>query len=79
MILVLSALGGSMVPRFLMPELLKDLGWLTPNTWVLEAYSGMFWRGAGIADLWLPCFLLLALGLLGLAGAQVLASRSARI
>ena len=44
-ILVLSALGGSMVPRFFMPEALQDLGWLTPNTWALEAYSGIFWRG----------------------------------
>ena len=44
LILVMSAIGGSMVPRFLMPEFFQQLGWLTPNTWVLEAYSVTFWR-----------------------------------
>ncbi|MCL4721663.1 MAG: ABC transporter permease [Gammaproteobacteria bacterium] len=43
-ILIMSAIGGSMVPRFFMPEWLQRLGWLTPNTWALEAYSGIFWR-----------------------------------
>ncbi|MFV2089752.1 MAG: ABC transporter permease, partial [Pseudomonadales bacterium] len=53
-ILVLSALGGSMVPRFLMPETLKNLGWLTPNTWALEAYSGVFWRSESLLDVLTP-------------------------
>jgi len=79
LILILSVVGGSMVPRFFMPEWLRDLGWLTPNTWVLEAYSGIFWRGATVSDLLLPCILLLVIGLVGLGGAQVLAARRARI
>jgi ABC-2 type transport system permease protein len=53
-ILVLSALGGSMVPRFFMPPLLQSLGWLTPNTWALEAYTSIFWRDGALANLWLP-------------------------
>ena len=43
-ILVMSAVGGSMVPRFLMPDFFQQLGWLTPNTWVLEAYRVTFWQ-----------------------------------
>jgi ABC-2 type transport system permease protein len=58
-ILLLSAIGGSMVPRFFMPELLQDLGWLTPNAWALEAYTGLLWRGEPLQALWLPCALLL--------------------
>lgn len=76
-ILVLSALGGSMVPRFLMPEVLKDLGWLTPNTWALEAYSGVFWRGESLQEVMLPVFLLAATGIGGWLAARALAHRKA--
>ena len=76
-ILVLSALGGSMVPRFLMPETLKDLGWMTPNTWALEAYSGVFWRGEGLEEVSLPVMLLAATGVLGWLAARLLAHRRA--
>ena len=76
-ILVLSALGGSMVPRFLMPEILKDLGWLTPNTWALEAYSGVFWRGEGLLEVALPIGLLAAAGISGWLAARGLAHRKA--
>jgi ABC-2 type transport system permease protein len=72
-ILVLSALGGSMVPRFLMPEVLKDLGWLTPNTWALEAYSGVFWRGEPVSSVLLPIALLAGVGIAGWAIARSLA------
>jgi ABC-2 type transport system permease protein len=74
-ILVLSALGGSMVPRFFMPELLQDIGWLTPNTWALEAYTGIFWRDAPIASLLLPWAMLAAAAAAGLWIARRLARR----
>jgi ABC-2 type transport system permease protein len=76
-ILVLSALGGSMVPRFLMPDLLKSLGWLTPNTWALEAYSGIFWRGESLLAVATPVMLLLLTGLAGWWLARALAGRRA--
>lgn len=43
--LVLAAVGGSMAPRFLMPEALQQLGWLTPHAWVIDAYQTVLWRG----------------------------------
>jgi ABC-2 type transport system permease protein len=43
--LMLAAIGGSMAPRFLMPEALQTLGWLTPHAWVIEAYQAVLWRG----------------------------------
>ncbi len=70
LILVISALGGSMVPRFLMPPYVQDIGWITPNTWVLEAYASTFWRGEGLQDIALPLFALVASGTIGLLSAR---------
>jgi ABC-2 type transport system permease protein len=76
-ILVLSALGGSMVPRFFMPEALKAAGWLTPNTWALEAYSGIFWRGEPLSSVAVPVLLLLISGTAGWGAARIVATRRA--
>jgi ABC-2 type transport system permease protein len=74
-ILVVSALGGSMVPRFFMPPVLQDVGWLTPNTWALEAYTAIFWRNEPVGALVIPWILLTVTGLAGVWCAQVLARR----
>jgi ABC-2 type transport system permease protein len=73
-VLIVSAVGGSMVPRFFMPETLRALGWLTPTTWALEAYTAVFWRGEPLVALALPLGMLL--GFAALAG--LLALRLAR-
>jgi ABC-2 type transport system permease protein len=74
-ILVVSALGGSMVPRFFMPQFVQDLGWLTPNTWALEAYTAIFWRDEPFASLLLPWVMLAAAAAVGLLIAQRAARR----
>jgi ABC-2 type transport system permease protein len=74
-VLILSALGGSMVPRFLMPPLMQDIGWLTPNTWALEAYLALFWREEPLAALLLPLVVLFGAAALGLVAAQLFARR----
>lgn len=74
-ILVLSALGGSMVPRFFMPQFLQDLGWLTPNTWAIEAYTDIFWRDGVLGDLLLPWAMLAVAAGATLVVAQLLARR----
>ena len=58
-VLILAAVGGSMVPRFLMPIWLRDLGWLTPNAWVIEAWHGTLWRQQSLTEL-LPAWAVLA-------------------
>ncbi len=64
-----------MVPRFFMPPLLQDLGWITPNTWALEAYTEIFWRDGTLADLWLPWAMLAGAAVLTLLVSQRLAAR----
>jgi ABC-2 type transport system permease protein len=51
-ILAMSALGGSMFPRFLMSETMQKVGLVTFNAWALEGYLKVFWREAPIFDLW---------------------------
>jgi ABC-2 type transport system permease protein len=48
LILGMSALGGSMFPRFLMPEKIQKLGLLTINGWSLEGFQRIFWREEGM-------------------------------
>jgi ABC-2 type transport system permease protein len=74
-ILVISALGGSMVPRFFMPQFVQNLGWLTPNTWALEAYTATFWRDEPVASLLLPWAMLATTAIVGLLVARRAARR----
>ncbi|MFI5183638.1 MAG: ABC transporter permease [Vicinamibacteria bacterium] len=74
-ILLVSAVGGSMVPRFFMPPLLQRLGWATPNTWALEAYSAVFWRDEPVTALVVPVGMLFLSGALGYWAARRLAAR----
>ncbi len=50
-ILSISALGGSMFPRFLMPEGLKKLSLVAFNSWALEGFLDVFWREAPLVAL----------------------------
>lgn len=51
-ILVMSAIGGSMFPRFLMPEAMQKVGLLTFNGWALDGYRNVFWRDMSVMELW---------------------------
>jgi ABC-2 type transport system permease protein len=72
LILVLAAVGGSMVPRFLMPPWLQTLGWFTPHAWAIEAYHAILWRDADWTTLYPAWGVLLGIGLAGLGLAHVM-------
>jgi ABC-2 type transport system permease protein len=78
-VLIVSAVGGSMVPRFFMPPLLQELGWLTPTTWALEAYTAVFWRDEPLRALSLPLGMLLVFALVTFVLAVRLARRWERV
>jgi ABC-2 type transport system permease protein len=78
LVLVLSAVGGSMVPRFLMPQWLQQLGWLTPNAWGVEAYQSVLWRSEPLSSVAPAWGVLAATGILGVLVALMVARRQAR-
>lgn len=74
-ILVMSALGGSMFPRYMMPLGMQKAGLVTFNAWALDGYVKVFWRGASLGDL-LPQLGVLTAFLVGfLALARLFARR----
>jgi ABC-2 type transport system permease protein len=50
-ILTMSAVGGSMFPRFLMPEGMRKAGLFTFNSWAIDGYTKVFWRDEPVAHL----------------------------
>jgi ABC-2 type transport system permease protein len=50
-ILVMSSIGGSMFPRFLMPEAMQKAGLLTINAWAIDGFTKIFWRDEPISHL----------------------------
>jgi ABC-2 type transport system permease protein len=51
LILSMSALGGSMVPRYVMSETMRQVGKITFNAWALDGYIKVFWRDLRLLDL----------------------------
>jgi ABC-2 type transport system permease protein len=78
-VLVCSAVGGSMVPRFMMPLWLQDLGHFTPNAWVIEAYQDALWRGEALPELLPELGSLVALAALSTAYAVSVSRRRLRL
>jgi len=81
-ILIMSAVGGSMVPRFIMPDAMETLGRFTFNGWAMDAFLGVFWHddpGAGVwqslASALLPVAVMLVMMVAFLAGARLAARR----
>jgi ABC-2 type transport system permease protein len=62
-ILTMSALGGSMVPRAFMPEAMQRVGFFTINGWAIEGFTRVFWRDLPVTALGRPVGVLLAAGI----------------
>lgn len=76
--LVTAAIGGSMAPKFLMPDAVQTVGAWTPNALGIDAFAASLWTGGGIAAAATPAALLVALGAAGLALAHVAARTTLR-
>jgi ABC-2 type transport system permease protein len=49
--ITLSALGGMMVPTFIMPGLMKSLSLFTPHAWALAGYHDIIVRGLSVKQI----------------------------
>ena len=61
-ILVMSAIGGSMFPRFLMPPAMQKAGLFTINAWAIDGFTKVFWRDLPVSALWPQVVVLLGIG-----------------
>lgn len=74
-ILIMSSIGGSMFPRFLMPEAMQKAGLLTINAWAIDGFTKVFWRDEPLPHLWPQVCVLIAVGIVLFVIARKLAQR----
>jgi ABC-2 type transport system permease protein len=58
LILIMSAIGGSMIPLFIMPSILQKIALLSVNYWGIQGFYDIFWRALPL-ELILPKILIL--------------------
>jgi ABC-2 type transport system permease protein len=59
LVVTMAAVGGVMVPRFVMPEFMQTLSLVSPHAWALSAYQDILVRGYGLAQILPACGALL--------------------
>jgi len=75
LILCMSALGGSMVPRYVMSETMQQIGKITFNAWALDGYIKVFWRDLPLGELGPELAVLTATAIVLFGVARLLARR----
>jgi len=75
LILAMSALGGSMVPRYLLSDTIQKLGLVTINAWAIDGFMKVFWREEPLTHLWPQVLVLVAAAVFLFALARRLARR----
>ncbi len=74
-ILIMSSIGGSMFPRFLMPESMQKAGLLTINAWAIDGFTKVFGRDSPVMELWPQVAVLLGIGVVLFVVARRIARR----
>ncbi len=57
-------LGGAMIPLMFMPPWMAGLGYLSPVRWAIIALEGAVWRDFGMAEMVVPCGILLMIAVI---------------
>jgi len=63
----MSMLGGGMVPLAVMPSWMVSLSYISPVRWAILSYEGAIWRGFSLAEMAMPCAILIGIGLAAFA------------
>ena len=75
--LVMATLGGALVPLIAMPDWMLTMSHVCPAKWGILALEGAIWRGFDLAEMLLPCGILLSVGVLSFGlGARILSRRA---
>lgn len=75
--IILAALGGIMVPKFVMPEAMQTATNISPMAWGLEGFLDVLLRAGGCAQVWPKAAALVAFGLAALLAAWLIQRRRA--
>lgn len=62
-ILVMSAIGGSMIPLFIMPEILQKIALLSVNYWGIQGFYDLFWRVLPLKEIMPKILILMSMGI----------------
>lgn len=63
--MVLSMIGGNMIPLFLMPSWMQTMALISPIRWAIVTLEGAIWRQYSLFDMLLPIAVCLSLAALG--------------
>tara|TARA_R110001583_G_scaffold69300_2_gene196564 strand:+ start:2176 stop:3405 length:1230 start_codon:yes stop_codon:yes gene_type:complete len=63
-ILVMSAIGGSMIPLFIMPSIMQKIAVISLNYWGIQGYFDIFWRQLPFIEILPKIAVLCAIGLI---------------
>jgi len=61
-IMSMSAIGGSMFPRYFMPKAMQTAGLFTINGWAIDGFTKVFWRDMPVSALWPQVAVLVSTG-----------------
>lgn len=75
-ILVMSAIGGSMIPLFIMPLVLQKIALLSINYWGIQGFYDLFWRALPLVEILPKVLILMSMGIaMTLASVQLFKRR----
>jgi ABC-type Na+ efflux pump permease subunit len=63
-ILVMSAIGGSMVPLFVMPAIMQKIAVVSVNYWGIQGFYDIFWRNLSLIEIVPKMAILVGIGLI---------------
>ena len=63
----MSMLGGGMIPLAVMPAWIQPFSYASPVRWAIISFEGAIWRGFSLAEMALPCAILIGIGAVAFA------------
>jgi ABC-2 type transport system permease protein len=63
-ILIMSAIGGSMIPLFIMPSILQKIALVSVNYWGIQGFYDVFWRNLPLESILPKILILMGIGII---------------